>query len=153
MSPILMLVIMLSTVSLLVVLLFVVRKKNQEKEVQSDPGVKTVQKTPEGKPPQAVQASSAEVDLDFSGVDLSAFGEADASAVSESESGSLVHADVLQLVSSLKFFQGENLQKFESFLNAGNHDAIRTLIQQKFVAQGKENPEQLAGEVMAKLGL
>lgn len=60
-------------------------------------------------------------------------------------------SDLVELVNRYKFLQGENLEKFEKYLQESNTDKIETLIREKFQAQGKDKASEQAKEVTKKL--
>ncbi|MDF2379337.1 MAG: hypothetical protein P1V18_03905 [Candidatus Gracilibacteria bacterium] len=59
--------------------------------------------------------------------------------------------DLLELIKRFNFLSGENLIKFESYLEQNDHQKIEQLISERFKAQGKENYEAKAKEITNKL--
>ncbi len=58
---------------------------------------------------------------------------------------------LIEMTSRFRFFQGENLQHFEKFLEAQDLKSAEHMIRQKFRAQQKHQPRKLAQEVFKKL--
>jgi len=137
MSPHLIIILMISSCTLLVLLLFAVRKKAKKSEANA----------------AAVQPPAdalANISLDLSGLDMLQQKEPTSIAViGPTEEPSI--ADLIQLVTRHRFFQGRNLETFSGFAQQKNWKGIQQLITEKMLAQGKSDAQQLAEEITGKL--
>lgn len=132
MSPHLIVILMLSSCTLLVMLMFAVRKRAKKNS----------------NPTSLSQTSNPIPDLgslDFS--DLKNFSPTIPQQPTSNEQSS----DLIELVSRYRFFQGKNLELFRKFVAENNWKQIEQLIQEKFQAQEKNDPSQLAQEVTIRL--
>jgi len=132
MSPHLIVILMLSSCTLLVMLMFAVRKRARK---NSNPT--SLSQTSNPMP----NLSS----LDFS--DLKNFSPTIPQQPTSNEQSS----DLIEMVSRYRFFQGKNLELFKRLIEENNWNQIEQLIQEKFQAQEKNEPSQLAQEVIWKL--
>ena len=160
MSPHLIIILMLSSVALLLVLLFAIRKRTK------NAAQKTTEQAQPSSPDQTVlplqkaqdsPTSTSTPDIDLSSLDLSgiSFTETSQSShhpneLNEPNKPSPLD-DIIDMVDRYKFFQGKNLETFSTLLRTNNLDGIETMIREKFEAQKKENAELLAKEVTTKL--
>lgn len=145
MSPLFIIILMLSSCVLLGVLLMVLRKKEQAKK-------NTIPETEKKPEPEVLPEKPAPVtptlDLSaFEGLNLDSLMETPATKNSDKTEGS----DLLEFVSRHKFFQGKNLEVFGRLLQESNWQSIEALIQEKFEAQKKDHAKDLSKEVTGKL--
>lgn len=141
MSPLFIIILMVSSVVLLLVLFFVIRKRQSAKQQEAPeqpPVVPPVQNSPPAAPESAASPESA--------IDLASLGDLNLNMLAEEKPN-----DVVDLVSRHRFFQGKNLETFESIFAENRWEDIERLILEKFQAQKKDNAEILAKEVAEKL--
>ena len=123
MSPLLIALLTISTCTLLIVLLFALKKREKKKQN-----------------PSPSQASSDLLNsLDFT-------------IPAEEKTGNAQKPeDIIELVERFKFFQGKNLETFSSLLRSNNMQGIEQMIREKFLAQGEPDAEGRTAELMLKV--
>lgn len=121
MSPLIIVILMVSSCALLITLLFALRKKSKKK--------------------MGELSTLEELKLDEQII------------LPETATPALAQQleDTLSLVNRYRFFQGKNLELFETFLRSGDLQKIEQLIVEKCSAQGKSEAEQLGRAISKKL--
>lgn len=121
MSPLIIVILMVSSCALLIMLLFALRKKSKKKIGEL--------------------STLEELKLDEQII------------LPETATPALAQQleDTLSLVNRYRFFQGKNLEQFETFLRSGDLQKIEQLIIEKCSAQGKAEAEQLGRAISKKL--
>ncbi len=153
MSPLIILILMLSTCTLLVMALVAVRRRANTTPIQAAGSVH-----PGGQAPN--DANKIDDLSAFDDLNLDEFLK-DVPQVSPDPgtsnqqplpaSGGSNQNDLIDLVSRYRFFQGKNLETFERLVGEKNTQGVETLIREKFLAQNRNDAGAMAKEVSGKL--
>lgn len=139
MSPTIIVILMVSSSALLIMLLFALRKRNKRGTI----GLAATA-------PASLPSSEA-AQIDLSSLEDLKFDESLTSSAEAAPHSAQQLEDILSLVQRYRFFQGKNLQQFETFLRRGDLQRIEQLITEKFSAQGKAEADKLGRIISEKL--
>lgn len=140
MSPQIIIILMVSVSALLIVLLFVLRRRRKKTEI-----------IPDGKTPMVKEAPEAQEISEISNLDLD-LSELNISALTPEKSlPEPTPSDLALLVKRYGFFEGKNLETFETLASKKDYAGIEQIIREKFEAQSKDNAAEIAKKLTGKL--
>ena len=172
MSPQFIIILSISSSSLLIVLLLVIRAKSKKSKTQLNSKIENLndnQAEPSITVEDAQLSNLADLDNDLADLNELNLDELSLNeikldpAISNANSNleeltdtneekvSDPYSELIELVNRYKFLQGPNLIKFESYLRNHQTDKIQKLLTERFITQGKTNPQQKSAEITQKL--
>lgn len=158
MSPQLILILMFSVSTLLIVLLFALRRRQK---ASTPPALETSSAKTESES-TTIEFATAQMpgidlgeedsQLKFTAEDLlKDFSFVELPVAKRSEDAPADHHEMIELMARYQFFQGKNLEQFTKFVQDNNRSGVELLIKEKFEAQGKPEAGDLARKITERL--